>query len=67
VLSPLLYYLFTHDCAATHDSNTIIKFANDTTVIGLIYGDDEAAYREQVRDLAVWYQDNNLSLMGHSM
>jgi hypothetical protein len=25
VLSPLLYSLFTHDCMARHDSNTIIK------------------------------------------
>ena len=31
VLSPLLYSLFTHDCTARHDSNTIIKFADDTT------------------------------------
>ena len=31
-----LYYLFTHDCTARHDSNTIIKFADDTTVVGLI-------------------------------
>ena len=35
VLSPLLYSLFTHDCMATHDSNTIIKFADDTTVLYL--------------------------------
>ncbi|KAI3354999.1 hypothetical protein L3Q82_004799 [Scortum barcoo] len=47
VLSPLLYSLFTHDCVATHSSNTIIKFADDTTVIGLITGDDETAYREE--------------------
>jgi hypothetical protein len=31
VLSPLLYSLFTHDGMARHDSNTIIKFADDTT------------------------------------
>ena len=24
VLSPLLYFLFTHDCMATHDSGTLI-------------------------------------------
>ena len=28
VLSPLLSSLFTHDCTARHDSNTIIKFAD---------------------------------------
>ena len=32
MLGPLLYSLFTHDCMARHDSNTIIKFADDTTV-----------------------------------
>jgi hypothetical protein len=62
VLSPLLYSLFTHDCMARHDSNTIIKFATDTTVVGLITDNDETAYREEVRELAWWCQNNNLSL-----
>ena len=53
VLSPLLYSLFTHDCVAKHNSNTIIKFADDTTVVGLITDNNETAYREEVRDLAV--------------
>ena len=54
--------LFTHDCVAKHDSNTIIKFADYTTVVGLITDNDETAYREEVREVAVWCQDNNLSL-----
>ena len=62
VLSPLLYSLFTHDCMAKHDSKTIIKFADDTTVVGLITDNDETAYREEVRDLTVWCKDKNLSL-----
>jgi hypothetical protein len=43
-------------------SNTILTFTNDATVVGLIINNDEAAYREEVRDLAMWCQDNNLSL-----
>ena len=62
LLSRLLYSLFTHDCTARHDYNTIIKFANDTTVVGLITNNNEIAYREEVRVLAVLCQDNNLSL-----
>ena len=46
---------------ARHDSKTIIKFADDTTLVGLITDNDEAAYREDVRDLAMRCQDNNLS------
>ena len=48
VLSPLLYSLF------NHNSNTIIKFADDITVVGLITGHDETEYRDLVRELAVW-------------
>ena len=32
VLSPLLYSVFTHYCVATQASNSIIKFADNTTV-----------------------------------
>jgi hypothetical protein len=38
---------------AKHDSNTIMKFADDITVVGLIMNNDETAYREVVRELAV--------------
>ena len=62
VLSPLLYSLFTHDCVAMHASNPIIKFADDTTVVGLISNNDETAYREEVRALGLWCQENNLTL-----
>ncbi|XP_072558692.1 uncharacterized protein [Paramormyrops kingsleyae] len=41
---------------------SIIKFADDTTVVGLISNNDETAYREEVRLLAEWCQENNLSL-----
>ncbi|KAK3541039.1 hypothetical protein QTP86_012352 [Hemibagrus guttatus] len=51
LLSPLLFTLLTHDCAAMHSSNHIIKFANDTTVVDLISKNDKSAYREEVNSL----------------
>jgi hypothetical protein len=45
--------MHTHACVATHDSNTIIKFDNNTTVVGLITDDNE---------MVVWCQHKNLSL-----
>uniref|UniRef100_A0A669BIH3 Reverse transcriptase domain-containing protein n=1 Tax=Oreochromis niloticus TaxID=8128 RepID=A0A669BIH3_ORENI len=62
VMSPFLYSLFTHDCRPADGSNTIIKFADDTTVIGLISDNDETAYREEVDRLAEWCDRNNLLL-----
>jgi hypothetical protein len=41
------FSLFTHDCVAMHASNSIIKFADDTTVVGLITNNNETA-------LGVW-------------
>jgi hypothetical protein len=43
---------------ATHDSNTIIKFVDNMTVVGPITDDGETTYREEVKDLAVRCQDN---------
>ncbi|KAI5611074.1 gastrula zinc finger protein XlCGF28.1-like [Silurus asotus] len=47
VLSPLLFTLLTHNCAPTHSLNHI-KFADDTTVVGLISKNDKSAYREEI-------------------
>ncbi|KAI3367084.1 hypothetical protein L3Q82_008122 [Scortum barcoo] len=61
--SPVLYSLFTHNCVASHKDNTILKFADDTTVMGLIFGGDETAYRSEVASLVKWCdRKNNLSL-----
>jgi hypothetical protein len=38
---------------AAHDSNTFIMFSDETTVVGLITGNEETAYREEVSDMAV--------------
>ncbi len=62
VLSPLLYSLYTHDCVSSHSSTSIVKFADDTVVLGLINNNDEAAYLDEVERLTSWCQDNCLSV-----
>ncbi|KAL0160894.1 hypothetical protein M9458_044619, partial [Cirrhinus mrigala] len=59
---PLFITLLTHNCTAKFSSNHIIKFADDTTVAGLISNNDETHYREEVAQLAEWCGVNNLSL-----
>lgn len=61
-LCPLLYSLYAVDCISTHPSNTIIKFADDTTTVGLISNRDETAYRDEVCNLTRWCTENNLTL-----
>ena len=48
---------------AMHASNSIIKFADKTIVVGLITKNDETAHREEVRALGVWCQE----ITSHSM
>ncbi|KAK1784814.1 hypothetical protein P4O66_003478 [Electrophorus voltai] len=62
VLSPLLYSLYTYDCTTTSSSNIIVKFADDTVVMGLISDNDERAYLEEIKHLENWCQENNLLL-----
>ncbi|KAK1794693.1 hypothetical protein P4O66_001266 [Electrophorus voltai] len=62
VLSPLLYSLHTYDCTATSSSTIIVKFADDTVVMGLISDNDERAYLEEIKHLENWCQENNLLL-----
>ncbi|KAG5264795.1 hypothetical protein AALO_G00258100 [Alosa alosa] len=62
VLSPLLFTLLTHDCTATYSNNHIVKFADDTTLVGLITKGDETQYRLEVNLLTTWCRDNNLLL-----
>ncbi len=46
----------------SHTQLLHIKFADDTTVIGLITNNNEMAYREEVSTLTKWCQENHLSL-----
>ncbi len=62
VLSPLLFSLYTNDCKSKDPSVKLLKFADDTTLIGLIQDGDEFAYTQEVMELAVWCSLNNMEL-----
>ncbi|KAK3569434.1 hypothetical protein QTP86_030061 [Hemibagrus guttatus] len=62
VLSPLLFSLYTNSCTSGHQSVKLLKFADDTTLIGLISDGDESAYRGEIDRLVSWCSTNNLEL-----
>ncbi len=47
---------------SSHSFTSIVKFADDTVVLGLVSNNDEAAYLLEVERLTSWCQDNCLSL-----
>ena len=62
VLSPMLYSLFAYDCVYCHESSKILKYSDDTTVLGLTTNSDESEYHDQMNKLISWYSKNNLDL-----
>eukprot|EP00061_Rhincodon_typus_P013056 g39190.t1 len=42
--------------------NAIYKFADNTTVVGLIFNNNESKYRREIEGLVMWSNENNLSL-----
>ncbi|KAK3533693.1 hypothetical protein QTP70_023989, partial [Hemibagrus guttatus] len=54
-----LHFILQHlDKSGTY----LLKFTDDTTVIGLIQDGDESAYRQDIEQLAAWCSRNNLEL-----
>ncbi|KAK3520943.1 hypothetical protein QTP86_016534 [Hemibagrus guttatus] len=62
VLYPLLFSLYTNGCTSGHQSVKLLKFADDTTLIGLISDGNESAYRGEIDRLVSWCSTNNLEL-----
>ncbi|KAL7826959.1 hypothetical protein AOLI_G00321680 [Acnodon oligacanthus] len=61
VLSPLLFSLYTNDCTSTDPSVKVLKYADDTTVIGLIR-DGDTSDKRVVDQVVLWSSYNNLVL-----
>ncbi|XP_051868388.1 uncharacterized protein LOC127568547 [Pristis pectinata] len=59
--SSALYSLYTRDCVARFCSNSIYKFADDTTIVGRISNSDESEYRKEIESLVEWCHDNNVN------
>ena len=63
VLSPVLFTTYTADCRANDTNGNIqIKFADDTSLSGLIKNEDESSYREAVDELVAWCDRHYLVL-----
>lgn len=62
VLSAILFTIYTADCKSSSGHTIIIKYADDTVIVGLISNEDEHDYMEQVGNFTQWCEDNFLNL-----
>ena len=58
VLAPFLFTLYTADCRSSSISCPLVKFADDTMMLGLVKNDNETHYRAEI-DHFIEYCDNN--------
>ena len=61
-MAPFLFTLYTSDCRSIHSSCPLIKFADDTAMIGLITDDDDSIYQQQLAMFVTYCDANFLEL-----
>lgn len=62
VLSPTLYTLYTNDYRAHKTGTTLIKFADDSAIIGLFTMPHTTSYIEEIQSFVDWCDKNYLEL-----
>ena len=63
VFYPLYFsLLYTNDCSSKNENCILLKYADDTVIIGKIKNNDENVYRDQVNLFVNWCDDNFLNL-----
>ena len=58
VLAPILFSLSTADCRNTDESCPVVKFADDTELVGKISNGDDALYHKQNEIFVKWCDKN---------
>ena len=62
VLSPSGFCTYTDDCRSSYSNCTVVKYADDTVIVGKITDNDYTNYIEQVNKFVDWSQRNFLKL-----
>ena len=62
VLAPFLFSLYTADCRSTDESCPLVKFADDTELVGKISNDEDVLFHKQFENLVNWCDQNYLYL-----
>lgn len=58
----MLYSIYIYNRIFTHPSNSIIKIADDTTMVRQVTNGNKPAYRDEVYKLVIWCTENNLTV-----
>ncbi len=64
VLSPVLYTIYTNDCRAIDTDNLIIKYADDTSIVGRMSSTEDSLkrYNSEINHFVNWCTENYLEI-----
>lgn len=61
VSSPVLFTIYTNECVSTHPHNYIVKFSDDTAILGLLHRDqDTESYHSEIKQFVDWCDAHHL-------
>ena len=59
----ILFILYTNEYTSSNPENDIVKFSDDTTVLGVMYKDaDTTVYRSEIQRFVKWCDEHHLIL-----
>ena len=67
VLSAILSIIYTNELRSRFRNCHLIKYADDTVIVGLISNNDESEYNEQISEVVLWCKAHNLLLSSQSV
>ena len=50
IKAPFLFEMYTADCRSADESCPVVKFADDTELVGKISNDEDAIYHKQIEN-----------------
>ncbi len=62
VSSPVLFTLYTNECTCSTVNNYMIKFSDDTAILGLISGTSDVTYKHEVQNFVQCCDKHFLSI-----
>ena len=62
VISPVLFTIYTNDCQINNIGVKLIKFADDSLLLGLISDNEEEYYKDAINGFVKWCEDHHLDL-----
>ena len=60
VTSSVLFIIYTNNLRSADPNTALIKYADDTAVVGLISDMDESGYRSEIQRVNSWCEENQL-------